>query len=216
MFMGPYEMGGDWSDKGISGTDRFVQRTYELFNRFPQIMEKTAAKSTYDIGLLKEEEKIVYRKVNQTIKKFDEEIENFRFNTAIAFLMELLNELVKSLDKCSPEIQSYALERYGILVSPVAPHLAEECLQIIGRNDSIFKSPVWYNADPEALIEDKVNFAVQVNGKLRATIEMPINSAQEEVKKGVMVEDKVLKYLEGKAIVKEIFVKNKIYNIVVK
>ncbi len=216
MFMGPYEMGGDWSDKGISGTDRFVQRTYELFSRFPQIMEKTAAKSIYDIGLLKEEEKIVYRKVNQTIKKFDEEIENFRFNTAIASLMELLNELVKSLDKCSPKIQSYALERFGILVSPVAPHLAEECLQIIGRNDSIFKSPVWYNADPEALIEDKVNFAVQVNGKLRATIEMPINSAQEEVKKGVMVEDKVLKYLEGKAIVKEIFVKNKIYNIVVK
>jgi leucyl-tRNA synthetase len=216
MFMGPYEMGGDWSDKGISGTDRFVQRTYELFGRFPGILEKTAAISSYNISLLADEEKIIYRKVNQTVKKFEEEIENFRFNTAIAFLMELLNELVKTLDKCSPEIQSYALERFGTLVSPFAPHLAEECLQIIGRNDSIFKNPVWYNADEEALIEDKVNFAVQINGKLRATIEMPINSSQEEVKKVVIADDRVLKHIEGKAVVKEIFVKNKIYNIVVK
>ncbi len=216
MFMGPYEMGGDWSDKGISGTDRFVQRTYELFGRFPKLLDKAAAKCTYDIGLLKDEEKGVYRKINQTIKKFDEEINNFRFNTAIASLMELLNELVKLLDKCTPEIQAYALERFGILTSSMAPHLAEECLQIIGRNESIFKSPFWYNADPEALIEDKVNFAIQINGKLRATIEMSINSLQEEVKKAVMVEDKVLKYLEGKTILKEVFVKNKIYNIVVK
>lgn len=216
MFMGPYEMGGDWSDKGISGTDRFVQRTYELLGRFPQILEKAAAKSVYDISLLKEEEKVVYRKVNQTIKKFEEEIDNFRFNTAIASLMELLNELVKYIDKCSPEIKSYALERFGILTAPMAPHLAEECLHIIGRDDSIFKSPVWYNADPVALIEDKVNFAVQVNGKLRATIEMPINSEQAEVKKTILADEKASKHLEGKTIVKEIFVKNKIYNIVVK
>jgi leucyl-tRNA synthetase len=216
MFMGPYEMGGDWSDKGISGTDRFVQRTYELFGRYPQLLDNAAAKNSYDIDSLKDEEKTVYRKANQTIKKFDEEIENFRFNTAIASLMELLNELVKSLDKCSPEIQSYALERFGILVSPMAPHLAEECLQILGRKNSIFQNPVWYDPDLAALIEDKVNFAVQVNGKLRATIEMPINSGQEEVKKAIMTDDKALKYLEGKTIVKEVFVKNKIYNIVVK
>ena len=216
MFMGPYEMGGDWSDKGISGTDRFVQRTYELFGRFPGLLEKTAVKSSYDTDSLIDDEKIIYRKVNQTIKKFEEEIDNFRFNTAIASLMELLNELVKSLDKCSPEIQAYALERFGTLVSPVAPYLGEECLQIIGKTDSLFKSPVWYNVDPEALIEDKVNFAVQVNGKLRATIEMPINCLQEDIKKAVMTDDKVLKHLEGKTIVKEVFVKNKIFNIVVK
>jgi leucyl-tRNA synthetase len=216
MFMGPYEMGGDWSDKGISGTDRFVQRTYELFNKFPKILQDTPSKSAYDIAGLNEDEKVVYRKVNQTIKKFEEEIDNFRFNTAIASLMELLNELVKSLEKCSPEIKSYALERFGVLTSPVAPHMAEECFEIIGREESIFKSPIWYNADPEALIEDKVNFAVQVNGKLRATIEMPMNSEQEAVRKAVVEDEKVAKYLEGKNIVKEIFVKNKIYNIVVK
>jgi leucyl-tRNA synthetase len=216
MFMGPYEMGGDWSDKGISGTDRFVQRTYELFNRFPQAFNKAAAKDVYIIGSLSEEEKSVYRKLNQTIKKFEEEIDNFRFNTAIASLMELLNELVKSLDKCSPEIQAYALERFGILIAPVAPHLAEECLQIAGREVSVFKAPVWHNADSEALIEDKVNIAVQINGKLRSTIEMAMNSAQEEVKNAAIADEKIKKYLEGKTVVKEIFVKNKIYNIVVK
>ena len=216
MFMGPYEMGGDWSDKGISGTDRFVQRSYELFNRFPQLLENAPAKGVYEIDKLKEEEKVVYRKVNQTIKKFEEEVDNFRFNTAIASLMELLNEIVKSIDKCSPEIQTYALERFGILVAPVAPHLAEECLQIMGKTDSIFNNPVWYTADPEALIEDKINIAVQVNGKLRATIEMPFNSEQAEVQKTVLNDEKVSKHLDGKSIVKEIFVKNKIYNIVVR
>ncbi len=216
MFMGPYEMGGDWSDKGIAGTDRFVQRTYELFNRFPGAIEKAAAKNTYEINSLKDEEKIIYRKVNQTIKKYDDEINNFRFNTAIASLMELLNELTKSIEKCSSEIQTFALERFGVLLAPVAPHLAEECLQIIGRSESIFQKPIWFEPDPKALIEDKVNFAIQINGKLRATIEMPMNSEQAAVKQSALSDERITKYVDGKIVAKEIFVKNKIYNIVVK
>jgi leucyl-tRNA synthetase len=216
MFMGPYEMGGDWSDKGIAGTDRFVQRSFELFTRFPDIVNKAAAKNIYDINLLSSEEKIIYRKTNQTIQRFDEEIANFRFNTAIASLMELVNELIRSLEKCSVEIQSYALERFGILLAPVAPHLAEECLQILGKSGSIFTDTEWYSPDPFALIEDKVNIAVQINGKLRATIEAPVNSEQAVVKTAVFNDEKVLRHLDGKTVVKEIFVKNKIYNIVVK
>ncbi len=216
MFMGPYEMGGDWSDKGIAGTDRFVQRSYELFSRFIDCLTKSPAKNIYDIDILNDDEKTVYRKVNQTIKKYDEEINNFRFNTTIASLMELLNELTKSLEKCSGEIQAYSLERFGILLAPVAPHLAEECMQIIGRRESIFKNPVWFEPDLKALIEDNVMIAVQVNGKLRATIEMPMNSDQSFAKQIVFSDDKVAKHLDGKSILKEIFVKNKIYNIVVK
>ncbi len=216
MFMGPYEMGGDWSDKGIAGTDRFVQRSYELFSRFNDCLTNSPAKNIYDIENLNEDEKAVYRKVNQTIKKYDEEINNFRFNTAIAALMELLNELSKSLEKCSGEIQSYTLERFGTMLAPVAPHLAEECLHTAGRKDSIFKNTVWFNPDAKALIEDKVMIAVQVNGKLRATIEAEMNSDQSAVKEKVFSDEKVTKHLEGKTVVKEIFVKNKIYNIVVK
>lgn len=216
MFMGPYELGGDWSDKGIAGTERFVLRTYEIFKRFPDILLKANSKEKFNIPELNSEEKIVYRKTNQTIQKFDEEINNFRFNTAIASLMELINELLKNIDKCSDEMKAYALRRFGTLLAPVAPHLAEECLEIIGSKESIFGKPVWFAPDTEALIEDKVNLAVQVNGKLRATIGMPNNSDQSYVKEIVFADEKIVKYIEGKTIVKEIFVKNKIYNLVVK
>ncbi len=216
MFMGPYELGGDWSDKGIAGTDRFVQRAYELFNKFPKILLNTKAKDKYKIEFLNNEEKIVYRKINQTIQKFDEEINNFRFNTAIASLMELINELTKNIEKCSDELKAYSLIRFGILLGPVAPHLAEECLEIIGNKESIFLKPFWFEPDPEALLEDKVNIAVQINGKLRTTIEMPFDSDQVAAKKVVFEDEKIVKNIEGKTIVKEIFVKNKIYNIVVK
>lgn len=215
MFMGPYELGGDWSDKGISGTDRFVQRSYDIFIRNKGILGKSSPKESYDIGSLNNEEKSVYKKINQTIKKFDEEINNFRFNTAIASLMELLNEL-KNLEKCSDEIAAYALQRFAVLIAPVAPHLGEECWNLIGNEISLMEYPVWFSFDPKALIEDSVNIAVQVNGKLRTTIEMPLNSGQDEVKNAVFADEKVTKHTEGKQIVKEIYVKNKIYNIVVK
>ncbi len=215
MFMGPYELGGDWSDKGISGVDRFVQRSYELFNRFSGLKKRVSEKDRFDIGALNEDEKSVYRKTNQTIKKFEEEIASFRFNTAIASLMELINEL-KNIDKCSDDFKLYALSRFSVLLAPVAPHLAEEGRQILGNEESIFIHPVWYNFDEAALVADTMNIAVQVNGKLRDTIEVALNSSQDDVKKTVLESEKVIRHTEGKTIVKEIYVKNKIYNIVVK
>ena len=102
------------------------------------------------------------------------------------------------------------------MLAPIAPHLAEECLEIIGRKDSVFKNTVWFEADTEAIIEDVANIAVQINGKLRATIQLPVNSEQSYVKDIVFKDEKVIKYVDGKQVVKEIFVKNKIYNIVVR
>ncbi|MGA7836842.1 MAG: leucine--tRNA ligase [Ignavibacteriaceae bacterium] len=215
MFMGPYELGGDWSDKGITGSDRFVQRSYDIFTKHEGILKKASPKELYNIEELKDEEKSVYKKINQTIKKFDEEINNFRFNTAIASLMELLNEL-KNLDKCSDEIAAYTLQRFAVLIAPVAPHLGEECWKLIGNEISLMERPVWLQFDSKALVEDSVNIAVQVNGKLRTTIEMPLNSEQAAVKESVFADEKVTKHTDGKQIVKEIYVKNKIYNIVVK
>ena len=215
MFMGPYDQGGDWSDKGIAGVDRFVARSYELFSQYKNLVKEVKANNKYEISSLSEDEKKVYRKVNQTLNKFNEEIEHFRFNTAIASLMELINEL-KVLEKCSREIQNYVLQRFAIMLAPVAPHLGEECWQILGNDDSIFQKPVQFEVDKLALIEDNVNIAVQVNGKLRATVLAPIDSEQEAVKNIVFAEEKVTKFTDGKTIVKEIFVKNKIYNIVVK
>jgi leucyl-tRNA synthetase len=215
MFMGPYDQGGDWSDKGISGVDRFVQRSYDLFNQHINVSKDVKAKDKYDITALSEDEKKVYRKVNQTLHKLNEEIEHFRFNTAIAALMELINEL-KILNNCSKEIQSYTLNRFATLIAPLAPHLGEECWQLAGNETSLFEKPVWYEVDKDALVEDNVKIAVQVNGKLRSTVSVPMNSEQEAVKPVVFSDEKVTKFTEGKTIVKQIFVKNKIYNIVVK
>ncbi len=201
MFMGPYEMGGDWSDKGISGTDRFVNKVYDLFKNHENILSDISPNDKYDLSELSEDEKFVYKKTNQTLKKVDEELEHFRFNTAIAALMELLNNL-KNLDKCSKEIQAYVLSRYAVMVAPLAPHLGEECWLLLGSSNSLFESPQWFEVDQAGLVEDSVNIAVQINGKLRSTILMPIDSEQENVKEIVFKDEKVLKHIDGKSIVK--------------
>jgi leucyl-tRNA synthetase len=216
MFMGPYELGGDWTDKGIAGTERFVQRSFDIFEKFSGNLLGIISKDNFEIDSLSVEEKSVYKKINQTVKKYEEEIEHFRFNTAIASLMELLNELIKNLEKCSKEIRKYSLERFAAMLAPIAPHLGEECWQMLGNKKSIFQSPVWFKVDEKALIEESVNLAVQVNGKLRSTLTVPMDSEQDSVKKELMKDEKVTRHIEGKQIIKEIFVKNKIYNIVVK
>ena len=129
--------------------------------------------------------------------------------------MELLNNL-KDLSTCSKEIQLFTLQRFAVMIAPLAPHLGEECWNLLGNLSSIFEKPFWYEVDESALIEDTVSIAVQVNGKVRATVDVPIDSEQESVKKLVFAEDKVIKHTADKTIVKEIYVKNKIYNIVVK
>jgi len=216
MFMGPYEMGGDWNDKGISGTERFVQRSYDLFMQYPEITLTNPAPEKFDISNLSEAEKGVYRKVNQTLNKYNGEISAFRFNTAIAALMELINELSKNLSVCSKEMISYSLERFSVMLAPIAPHFGEECRKIIGHDKSIFANPVWYDVDPAALTVDSVSIAVQVNGKLRGTVEVPVDTPVEVVKENAYSMDSISKHIIGKSVVKEVFVKNKILNVVVK
>ena len=98
------------------------------------------------------------------------------------------------------------------MISPLAPHLGEECWSLLGNSASIFEKPLWFEVDKTALVEDSVSIAVQVNGKVRATVDVPLNSEQEVVKKLVFNEEKVIKHTADKSIVKEIYVKNKIYN----
>jgi leucyl-tRNA synthetase len=215
MFMGPYELGGDWSDKGIVGVDRFVQRSYSLFEANKNLAKEISSKMKYDLSELSEVEKNIYRKVNQTLEKVEIELEHFRFNTTVAALMELLNEL-KNLNECRKDFQTYVLERFAIMISPLAPHLGEECWQLLGKEISIYEIPVWFDIDKSALVKDTVNLAVQVNGKLRATVEVTMNATQSVCAGIVKSDERIIKFIQDKEIVKEIFVPNKIYNIVVK
>jgi leucyl-tRNA synthetase len=216
MFMGPYELGGDWSDKGIVGVDRFVQRVYGFCNDNKDLSKSVKSSDKYDINTLSDSEKAIYRKVNQTLAKFDEEVENFRFNTAVAALMELTNEFNKELADCSEELRLYSLERFTAMISPLAPHLGEECWNLLGNDSSIFVKPVWYDVDAAALVEDSVTVVVQVNGKVRAKLDLAADSEEAAVKEAAWSDDKVKSHTDGKNVVKEIYVKNKIYNIVVK
>ncbi len=216
MFMGPYEFGGDWNDKGIIGVDRFVQRIYTLFINHKDLLKRVTPQEKYSLDSLNESEKAVYRKTNFTIQKTEREIENFGFNTAVAALMELLNELTKNLNNCNDEIKAYALSRFAVMLAPLAPHLGEEAWSLIGNEFSLFEKPVWYKYDEAALTKEKVTIAVQVNGKVRGKIEIPLDAEQDEVKQLAFQNANVRNFTEGKQIVKEIFVKNRIYNIVVK
>jgi leucyl-tRNA synthetase len=216
MFMGPYDLGGDWSDKGIVGVDRFVQRSYTLFTNYKNYLNDFLSKKKYLLNDLSDVEKEVYRKVNQTLEKFDVELENFRFNTALASLMELLNELSKSLQNCSNSMITFALERFAYLLSPLAPHLGEECWQMLGGSESIFKSAHIYVVDKDALVVNEVTIVVQVNGKIRAKFNLPNNSEETLVKETAWADENVKTHIHGKTVVKEIYIKNKIYNIVVR
>ena len=216
MFMGPYEQGGDWSDKGISGTERFVARVYDLCCNYKNICNEISTPNKFELEDLSSIEKSVYRKVNQSIAKVETELEHFRFNTAIAALMECLNELTKNLVNCRKELQSYSLERFIVSLAPLAPHLSEECWEIIGKKISIYHKPLWFDCDEKALIEESVSIAIQVGGKMRGTVDVPMNSSEDDVKSAVIADDKIAKHLEGKTIVKQIFVLNKIMNFIVK
>ena len=215
MFMGPYELGGDWSDKGIVGVDRFVQRTYAMINNYPGIAKENPSKEKFDLSELNEVEKGIYRKVNHTIEKVAVETEHFRFNTAVAALMELLNDL-KSIAGCRKDLITYTLERMIVVLTPLAPHFGEECWQIIGKEKSLFANPVWYTPDPAALSADKITIAVQVSGKLRSTVELPVGAVEADVKAAAWSDEKVKIHTDGKTVIKEIYVPGRIYNIVVK
>ncbi len=215
MFMGPYELGGDWSDKGIVGIDRFVNKVY-TFAKELECEKPVAIPDKFNIAELNEAEKNLYRKVNITLDKFDNELDNFRFNTALAFLMELSNEMQKDFGNTRDELKYYVFERFITMLAPLAPHLAEECRSLIGQSETLFENPVFYEADKNALTVDEVTIVVQVNGKVRAKMNMPVNSDEEAVKKQAYEEQKVIAHTEGKKIIKEIYIKNKILNIVAK
>lgn len=216
MFMGPYEMGGDWSDKGIVGVDRFVQRAYNLFSENENILKTVSVPEKFNLAELNETEKEVYRKTNKSIPKISDEIDNFKFNTAVATLMELSNEMIKGFGECRNELKTYALQRFAVMISPLAPHLGEEMWKLIGSEKTLFENPVWFKEDEAALTVDSVTIAVQVGGKIRAKVDVPFDSDEETVKKIAHENENVIRHIEGKNIVKEIYVKNKILNIVVK
>lgn len=194
MFMGPFDQPCAWSTKGVVGVRRFLERVWML-------NEKVSNEAVID--------KKTPASLHQTIKKVTEDIEGLRFNTAISAMMELTNDLNK-FDKISTDSFSLLVK----LLSPFAPHASEELWSGMGNKTSIFASE-WPKYDAELAKEDEVTLAIQINGKLRDTILVPIDISEEEVKQKVIASEKVQKWLDGKEAKKIIYVKGKLVSIVI-
>lgn len=194
MFMGPLESAKPWDPNGIDGSKKFLDRVWRLYAESDKIKEE----------LNKDLEKLYH----YTVKKVTNDYSTLNFNTAISQMMIFINACYKT-DILPKE---YA-EGFLQLLNPVAPHITEELWNILGHKDSIAYS-TWPTYDEAKTVEDTFNLPIQVNGKLRNSIDIKFDLPEEEVKQ--LVHSKIDSYLEGKNVVKEIYVKNKIYNIVVK
>ena len=196
MFMGPIDAAKPWDPNGIDGSKKFLDRVWRLFVESGKVQDKA--------------NKNLEKVYNYTVKKVTNDYENMFFNTAISQMMIFVNAATK--EDILPK--EYA-EGFVKLLSPVAPHIAEELWNKLGHNDTITYE-AWPTYDEAKLVEDTVEIPVQVNGKVRATIQIAVDASEEEVKNIVHENANVQTQLEGKTVVKEIYVKNKIYNIVVK
>ncbi len=195
MFMGPFDQAIAWDTNGLVGVRRFLERVWFL-----------QSKLNNESGIRNQG---IERLLHQTIKKVTEDIEGMRFNTAIAKLMELTNELNKE-ESISSDVYSALIQ----LLSPFAPHMAEEIWSELGHKDSIAFS-AWPVFDASKMVESEITLAVQVNGKLRDTMIVAADISEEEVKKLALASEKVQKWLEGKEPKKVIYVKGKLISIVV-
>ena len=228
LFAAPPEKELEWNVNGLAGAYRFINRLFLIISDSFEFADKNSGKeNNYGIDLSKRSEKDeeIQKKLHQTVKKVTESIEDdFHFNTAIAAVMELLNDMTtykqEVIDKNdvsteSRKIWKEVLDKVILLIAPFAPHIADELWEIIGNTTFTFEEE-WPTFEEELTKEHKMNLVVQINGKIRETIPAKIGLPKEEYEKLAFDSEKIKKAIEGKEIVKVIVVPNKLVNIVVK
>ncbi|MBK5275475.1 MAG: leucine--tRNA ligase [Desulfuromonadales bacterium] len=214
LFAAPPEKDLDWSDQGVDGSFRFLNRVWKLVNDRLDLVARAGA---VDTASLTAEERTLRRAVHKTIRKVTEDIEErFHFNTAIAAVMELLNTL-QSTELASPQfaaVMKEALESMVLLLAPFVPHISEELWQRLGHRQKL-SATAWPEFDRGAVVDEEVLVVVQVNGKLRSKITVSAGTDQESLKSAALADDKVKPFLEGVQVRKVICVPGKLVNIVV-
>ena len=197
MFMGPWEGGGDWSDSGINGVARWVNRLWDLCLRDTGALPEADAAS----------DRAVTRKTHQTIRAVIEGLERFKYNTAIAAMMELTNEMSPAYDagSVSRNAWSEAVESLLLLLAPMGPHLAEELWERTGHAYSVHNHPLPEWDEALAAIEE-ATLVVQVNGKVRDRIAVPASISEGDAREAALTSQKVLAYTDGKPVDKIVFV----------
>lgn len=204
MFVGPWEQGGDWNDNGIIGMGRWLKRVWNLVSA--EYVEKARDG---------EAEKECLRIMHKTIKKATEDMERFRFNTMLSALMEFSNLLSKVQENGSigQPVWAEAIKTLLLLLAPSAPHMTEELWQQLAYKYSIHKQP-WPGWNKELAADEETTLVIQVNGKLRDKLSVPVDISEEAATKLAFEQERIKSYVEGKSVAKVIYVQGRLLNIV--
>jgi len=205
-----YVDGGPWNDEGLQAIVKFIRRIERLAPEMAAVTDKTLP----EFGAA---EKDLNYAVNYAIKSATTDIDRFQFNTAIARMMELLNAIGKyqQTKDANPAMARYAFEKLILLLSPFAPHFTEETWEQLGNEYSIFNQK-WPEYDESALVLDTIEIAVQINGKVQFKLDIPADADQAAVEEMVKQDSRLPEFLNGRQIVKFIYVKGRLANIVAK
>lgn len=213
LFAAPPERDLDWSEQGVDGCFRFLNRVYRLVDELADVFKKDV-----DFGELSSQDKDMRYTIHSTLKKVTVDLsEKFGFNTAISALMELINDMYKykELDNINEAVIKEGVQTIVTIISPFAPHLGEELWTMIGQEGSVFDID-WPKYDETALVKDEIEVVVQVNGKVRGKLTVSSNISKEDMEKVALEDEKIKALVEGKTIVKVVAVPKKLVNIVVK
>jgi leucyl-tRNA synthetase len=202
MFMGPLDRDKPWTEEGVQGVHRFLRRAWAVFVAedgalHPKIVETGGESAPKKV-------------LHNAIKAVTADIEEMSFNTAISRMMEFVNEATKASTLAREDA-----EKFVLLLAPFAPHMAEELWERLGHTKTLAYEP-WPEYDESLLTEDTLDIAVQVLGKLRGLVQVPVDAPKEQILAAAKAEPNVQRHLEGKTIVKEIYVPGKLVNLVVR
>jgi leucyl-tRNA synthetase len=218
LFAAPPERDLEWSEQGVEGSYRFLQRVWRLAERWlPPLAEE--AGGAVEAGELNPVFGELYRKTHATIKRVTQDIEErFHFNTAISAVMELVNTMQAvddpDADDNGRRAMRFALETSVLLLSPIVPHFCEELWEALGHDRSVLLTR-WPTFDEAATRKTEVEVVVQVNGKLRSRFPAAMDADEQTLKQAALADERILRFIDGKTVKKVITVKNKLVNIVV-
>ena len=213
LFAAPPERELDWSDAGVEGSYRFLNRVYRLVSDFNQNYQ---GETEYEIKT--DADKELNYVLNTTIKKVTDDMGGrFSFNTAISSIMELVNELYKykELEEANQAFMKKAIDTVVMILSPFAPHICEEMWEALGYNQSL-TAVAWPSYDKDALVRDTVEIVIQINGKLKEKLNVANNLSREDLENIALSNDKVQALIADKNVVKVVAVPGKLVNIVIK
>lgn len=212
MFAAPPDQSLEWADSGVEGAYRFLKRLWKL------VQENTgSAEAVLDVAALNAEQKTIRRRVHETIKKVSDDIgRRYTFNTAIAAVMELINELTKYKDSSEQglAVMKEATESIVLLLAPIVPHITQQLWQDLGHSGLVAEAS-WPDYDETALVKDEVELVVQVNGKLRSKILVPANADKEFIETRALQDEKIISNIADKTVRKVIVVPGRLVNLVV-